>query len=270
MNKQKIVVVGAGKMGAAFMDAAENQGYEILGVYDLNSYRNGRGRSVTDIAGLDKDLSEYLGRDTSTVIVDFTLPDAFMKNIDTYLEHRLPVVVGTTGWFADKEKLQLVTDKVNKAGTGLIYAGNFSLGVQVTYLLTDLASKLLGQIGGFDASIIEEHHTNKADSPSGTAAEMGKIIMKNMNWKTEVVNGNSEGKIRPEQLQISAIRRSKVFGTHIVDFEDANQRIEISHRSDSREHFAQGAIKAVDFIRGKKGVYNTQDLVKSLFAEHVK
>jgi 4-hydroxy-tetrahydrodipicolinate reductase len=193
-----------------------------------------------------------------------------MKNIDLYLEYGKDVVVGTTGWFADQKKLQYVKDAVANAGTGLIYAGNYSLGVQATYFALNALSQFLGKVGGFDSYIVEEHHINKADSPSGTAVEMAKIVMNNMPNKTEMLTGNSEGKIKPEQLQILSSRFSKVFGTHTAAFEDANQRIEISHRSDGRSHFAQGAVQAIEFIRGKKGVFTMQDFVKAKFLENIK
>jgi len=270
MNKPNIIAIGVGGMGRAFISSANEQGHSVVAAYDTHDF-DIKGIKPSHISNLDTDLtSSNLARMENRVIVDFTLCDAFIKNLDTYLKYKLPVVTGTTGWFTYPEVLKSVTEKVNAAGTGLIYSGNFSLGVQATYLITDLASKLFNKIGGFDASIIEEHHIRKADSPSGTAAELGKIIMKGMPNKTKILNGNAPCKISPEELQISAIRRSKVFGTHIVNFEDENQFVEIKHRSDSRKHFAQGAVKAVDFIKDKKGVYNMQDLVKELFAEYVK
>ena len=268
MSKPNLIVVGAGKMGSAFINAATEAKYDIAGVFDDDKLT-----SCINISELDNFLTNNLlvkGTKPFT-LVDFTLPDAFMENLNIYLKHGLQVVTGTTGWFNDPKKLQLVADKVNKAGTGLIYSGNYSLGVMVTYQLADLASKLLNQVGGFDVSIIEEHHVNKADSPSGTAKEMADIIMRNMENKTELLLGNADGKIRQNQLQILSLRLGDTYGTHVAIFRDKNQRIEIKHESLSREHFAAGALPAVEFIQGengqpRKGIFTMQDCVKSLFA----
>ena len=264
---KKIIAVGAGKMGSAFIDEAKKAGYHV-DVYDAASKTGHDIKYLTE--NLKSEINGTLSENIGDIVVDFTLPDAFMENIGLYTEFGKNVVVGTTGWFADPKKLQYVTDKVAQAGTGLIYTGNYSLGVQATYYAVNALSKFLGKVGGFDAYIVEEHHVNKVDSPSGTAVEMGKTIMKNMPEKTELLIGNSESKIKPEQLQILSARFSKVFGTHIAVFEDANQRIEISHRSDSRSHFAQGAVQAIEFIRGRKGVFTMQDLVREKFLESIR
>ncbi|MDR2685631.1 MAG: 4-hydroxy-tetrahydrodipicolinate reductase [Rickettsiales bacterium] len=255
---KSIIAVGTGKMGTAFINEARNAGYNV-NVFDKDS--TSMHHDLTALRTLMNDPWHA----QESIIVDFTLPDAFMENIELYTKHRNQVVVGTTGWFADPEKLQYVKDKVGRAGTGLIYSGNYSLGVQATYFALNALSEFLGKIGGFDSYIVEEHHTNKADSPSGTAVEMAKTIIKNMPNKTEMLVGNSEGKIKPEQLQILSSRFSKVFGTHTAAFEDANQRIEISHRSDSRSHFAQGAVQAIEFIRGRIGVFTMQDFIREKF-----
>ncbi len=250
-------------MGSAFISEATNAGYSVS-VFD---------KANSDIAYDMDGLKLRLENPTWTpgaIIADFTLPDAFMKNIELYTKYGRNVLTGTTGWFADAKKLQYVKDMVNEAGTGLIYAGNYSLGVQATYFALNALSDFLGKVGGFDSYIIEEHHINKADSPSGTAVEMAKTIMKNMPNKTEILIGNSDGKIKPEQLQILSSRFSKVFGTHTAAFEDSNQRIELSHRSDSRNHFAQGAVQAIEFIRGKKGVFTMQDFIREKFLENVR
>ena len=263
INMKNILAVGAGKMGSAFIDEARKSGY-LVGVFD--PYEEQHYVDLSDLLSKQQKLTGQL----KPIIADFTLPDAFMKNIDLYAEYGMNAVVGTTGWFADPKKLQYVKDKVNEAGIGLIYAGNYSLGVQATYFALNALSEFLGKVGGFDTYIIEEHHTNKADSPSGTAVEMAKVIMKNMPNKTEILIGNSPDKIKPEQLQVLSSRFSKVFGTHLAAFEDDNQRIEISHRSDSRSHFAQGAVQAIEFIRGKKGLFTMQDFIKEKFIENSK
>lgn len=261
-----IISVGAGKMGSAFVEQAIKSGYRVF-QYDAKFDKS----SKQHIDGLEYDVLDGLASvKNAQIIVDFTLPDAFIKNVALYTGHKKDVVVGTTGWFSDPKKLQYVKDMVNEAGTGLIYAGNYSLGVQATYFALNALSEFLGKVGGFDAYIMEEHHTNKADSPSGTAVEMAKTIMKNMPSKTELLIGNSDGKIKPEQLQILSSRFSKVFGTHTAAFEDEYQRIEISHRSDGRSHFAQGAVQAIEFIRGKKGVFTMQDFIREKFFENIR
>lgn len=244
-----IVIVGYGKMGHAIEDEAKRRGDDVIAIYDEADSK--------DLMS----LKDKIG-DKRPVIIDFTGGNAFLSNLDAYCALKLPVVVGATGWY---DKLSEVETKVKDSGIGLIYAGNFSLGVQAFFYAIRMQAKALAEIGGYDVGIFESHHSGKADAPSGTAKTMTDILLEEMPEKREVLIGNPEGRIRPDQLQVVSMRLGADPGTHEVSFNDGKQTIKIGHYAMGRSQFASGALIAADYIRNETGICTMQDFMQKRF-----
>ena len=175
------------------------------------------------------------------VCIDFTTPAAFRANYRFLAENFKAVVVGTTGWMDIKYE---VVAYFEKCGTPMIWATNFSVGVNVMFAVTDYMSRLLGQFGGYSPYMIEMHHCHKLDAPSGTAKTLAEIVDANMNVKTD----------------IQSVRCGEIPGTHTIGYEGMNDRITLSHEAFSREGFAAGAVEAALRTEGLTGVHEFKDL----------
>lgn len=179
-----------------------------------------------------------------SVCIDFTVPDAFRANYSWLATHFKGVVVGTTGWYDIKER---VFECFRAAGTPLIWASNFSLGVNVLSAAVELVARLLPHDGTYTPYIVEKHHMHKLDAPSGTAKTLAASIERYMG-------------LTPE---IHAVRAGEIKGIHTVTFEGANERITLEHEAYSRLGLAQGAVEAACMIENIEGVHE----FKSLFLE---
>ena len=175
------------------------------------------------------------------VCIDFTTPAAFRANYRFLAENFKAVVVGTTGWMDIKDE---VVAYFEKCGTPMIWATNFSVGVNVMFAVTDYMSRLLGQFGGYSPYMIEMHHCHKLDAPSCTAKTLAEIVDANMNVKTD----------------IQSVRCGEIPGTHTIGYEGMNDRITLSHEAFSREGFAAGAVEAALRTEGLTGVHEFKDL----------
>ena len=175
------------------------------------------------------------------VCIDFTTPAAFRANYRFLAENFKAVVVGTTGWMDIKDE---VVAYFEKCGTPMIWATNFSVGVNVMFAVTDYMSRLLGQFGGYSPYMIEMHHCHKLDAPSGTAKTLAEIVDANMNVKTDT----------------QSVRCGEIPGTHTIGYEGMNDRITLSHEAFSREGFAAGAVEAALRTEGLTGVHEFKDL----------
>ena len=176
------------------------------------------------------------------VCIDFTTPAAFRANYKFLAENFKAVVVGTTGWADIKEE---VISYFEKCGTTMIWASNFSIGVNVFFAVTDYISKMLGTTGGYSPYMVEMHHCHKLDAPSGTARSLADIVDANMNVQTD----------------IQSVRCGEIPGIHTVGFEGLNDRITMTHEAFSREGFAAGAVEAALRTEGVTGVCEFKDLL---------
>ena len=176
------------------------------------------------------------------VCIDFTTPDAFRSNYRFLAENFKAVVVGTTGWSDIRDE---VVAYFEKCGTPMIWATNFSVGVNVFFAVTDYVSKLLGQFGGYSPYMVEMHHCHKLDAPSGTAKSLADIVDANMGVHTD----------------IQSVRCGEISGIHTVGYEGLNDRITLSHEAFSREGFAAGAVEAALRTEGLAGVHEFRDIL---------
>ena len=218
----KLFISGYGKMGKMIEKIIMSRGLEYAGWSE----------AVTET---DPALAK------ECVCIDFTTPAAFRANYRFLAENFKAVVVGTTGWMDIKDE---VIAYFEKCGTPMIWATNFSVGVNVMFAVTDYMSRLLGQFGGYSPYMIEMHHCHKLDAPSGTAKTLAEIVDANMNVETD----------------IQSVRCGEIPGTHTIGYEGLNDRITLSHEAFSREGFAAGAVEAALRTEGLTGVHEFKDL----------
>ena len=219
----KLYISGYGKMGRMIEQIILSKGLEYAGWTE----------SVTET---DPALAK------ECVCIDFTTPAAFRANYKFLAENFKAVVVGTTGWADIKEE---VISYFEKCGTTMIWASNFSIGVNVFFAVTDYISKMLGTTGGYSPYMVEMHHCHKLDAPSGTARSLADIVDANMNVQTD----------------IQSVRCGEIPGIHTVGFEGINDRITMTHEAFSREGFAAGAVEAALRTEGVTGVCEFKDLL---------
>lgn len=233
----RIALIGYGKMGHEIEAAALEQGETIAGTFDV-----GNPVDVASLANAD-------------VCIEFSTPQTALQNIRIALEAKKDIVVGTTGWY---ERLPEIRPLVKDSG--LLYSPNFSIGVNMAFRLVAAASEMMNNSPAYDPWIHEWHHRQKADSPSGTALRLGEILLSKLERKKKIESGRVDGKIDPAALHVSSTRVGTMPGTHIVGFESDADSIEIKHVAKSRRGFALGAVRAAQWLKGKKGVYTMDDV----------
>jgi len=235
----RIAIIGYGKMGHEIESIALERGHSIVLKIDASN---------------QFDLTESNLKKVD-VAIEFTSPHTAKQNVESCLRVGTPVVCGTTGWNDEAAK---IIERV-KAGEGtFFFASNYSVGVNIFFKLNAMASRLLAKVGGYNVDIQEIHHTQKLDAPSGTAISIANLITAEnptLNGWT-LIPDKVEGKI-----PIEAVREGTVPGTHIVTFESEQDQIVLSHIAKSRKGFALGAVLAAEFIAGKKGFYNMDNLL---------
>ena len=242
----KYTLVGYGRMGQQVAGVLEASGeHEVHAVVDV-----------------DAEISEqsFAGSD---VIIDFTVRDAFLANLPAMLASQVPVVVGTTGWDAEMPE---VRSKVEKAGASLLYSANFSLGVNIFLRTVREAAHMIDPFDEFDIAFSEQHHTAKADFPSGTALRAAEMILEVNSRKKSIVSQlSTDKKIAPDELQVAAIRLGSVFGQHSAYINSEFDDIVISHTARNRRGFAGGAVQAGKWLADKHvsqpGFYTMNDFL---------
>jgi 4-hydroxy-tetrahydrodipicolinate reductase len=240
----RLALIGYGKMGKEIERVAIDRGMEITARVDI------------DTPSLFVD-----GVRTADVAVHFALPPTVAKHVEELAKLRKSIVVGTTGWQSDREKIQSL---VQSSGIGLVHASNFSIGVNVFYRILKEAGSLFDRFADYDVSVHETHHKDKVDSPSGTAVSITNILLSTIKRKSEILAGSPDGKIRPEQLQVSSERIGSVVGTHNVRFDSAADSIEIVHTAKNRTGFALGAVVAAEWIKDKQGMYTFDEVLEDV------
>ncbi|MDP3069543.1 MAG: 4-hydroxy-tetrahydrodipicolinate reductase [Opitutaceae bacterium] len=237
----RILINGAkGRMGQAVASAAPELGLAIAAAVDVGD-----------------DLSAGLAR--ADVAIDFSAHSATRRLLEAAVAQQKPVVLGTTGHSAT-EKMQLLT---LAAKVPCVWAGNFSVGVNLLFALTRRASAILGS--DYDAEVIEMHHRFKKDAPSGTAARLLEIILEERKLTANALRHGREGitgERTPTEVGIHALRGGDVVGDHTVMFAALGERLELTHKASDRGIFARGALRAAQWVVGQPaGVYDMQDVL---------
>ena len=235
----KIALIGYGRMGKIIEQIAMDRGHEIVGKYDISNQQE-----LT---------AENLKK--ADVAIEFTIPDSAIANYKLCFEAGIPVVSGTTGWLDRKD--EVVADMQAKNGA-FFYASNFSLGVNLFFALNKKLAQLMSGREGYDVSMIEVHHTQKLDAPSGTAITLAEELIENYPAKT---SWTLEHPKSSEEMHIGVLREGKVPGIHQIKYESDVDHILIEHSAKSRHGFALGAVLAAEYSFGKKGILTMNDLL---------
>lgn len=239
----KIALIGYGNMGHEIESVVKSSGnHEIISISSESKGWDGEGIKKSD------------------VVIDFSSPEAALENIAKVLKLGKNMVVGTSGWYEDIDK---VDAWVKKAGTGLIYGQNFAIGTNIFFKIVELASKLCAKYGNYDVYGYEIHHTEKKDSPSGTAFKTAQTIMKNFPAKKRLQTEKLDRKIEGDELHFASVRGGRNPGMHEVTFDSEADSIKISDQNHSRRGYAQGAVMAAEFINDKKGLFAFDSLFES-------
>ncbi len=245
----KIALLGYGKMGKAIEKIALAKGYEI--VYKV-SLENAFDFMPISLQNVD-------------VAIDFSMPDAAVDNIHKCFEAKVPVVVGTTGWY---DQFDAIKKQCLDEGQSMVYSTNFSIGVNIFFKLNKLLAKMMADQPDYDVMIEEIHHTEKKDYPSGTAITLANQIIGEHKIKDTfkgrlLYNENTPAQsVKPNELLIEAKRVGAVTGDHFVKYESVIDGIEIRHIAKSRYGFAKGALYAAEWIMGKKGIYTMEEILQ--------
>jgi 4-hydroxy-tetrahydrodipicolinate reductase len=240
-----IALIGYGKMGQMVRRFAEAKGHTITAVVDPIGGDCEREITAEILSGAE-------------VCIDFTCPQTAVANIQQMAALGKNMVIGTTGWYNQMDAVKRI---VAEHRVGLIWSGNYSIGVNVLFRIVGSAARMLNNFPDYDVLGHEFHHKGKADSPSGTAVMLGKILIDNLDRKERLVTDKLDRKIEPDEIQFSSTRGGSIPGTHLVMFDSPADTIEIRHTARGREGFAAGAVMAAEFIHGKKGFYSIDDLM---------
>ena len=225
----KLLVLGRGKTGALVAEVATERGHEVR---SLAGQENSDGRALTP------ELLKQVD-----VAIDFTTPHAVIANIIRCAEGGVPIVVGTTGWYQHLEK---VRELVRERKAAFLFASNFSVGVNLFFKAIQAVAP--GMSKGYHANIVEKHHAQKKDKPSGTAATIQKILQ-----------GTGSNKV-----EIASLREGDTVGMHLVVLDSPNDTILLTHDAKSRLGFAEGAVRAAEWIQGKTGFYEFPEVIDEL------
>lgn len=229
MSARKIAVIGDGKMGRAIAGMAKDRGWTVTTVLGGKQNPDGSGITRESLQGAD-------------VAIEFTEPGSAERNVRACIAAGCPVVVGTTGWY---DSLDAVAAEANKAGGALLWSANFSIGIQIFLDIARRAGALAGDLEGWDAHIVETHHSAKKDAPSGTAIAIERAVREGLGRKTP----------------IASIRVGAVPGTHELVLDSQSEQLSITHTVRDRAVFAAGALAAADWLVGRRGVFTMRDFL---------
>lgn len=240
IQTMKIAIVGYGKMGMTIEALAKGRGHDIAAVIDHDTKL-----SISDLSTEDVDVA-----------IEFTNPDVAFHNLCSLAEKKIPVISGTTGWL---DRYQEVVNLTNAHGSALLYASNFSIGVNMFFAVNQYVASLMAAQKDYQPTMEEIHHIHKLDAPSGTAISLADDIIDALPHKTKWINQSADD---DDSLAIISKRIDEVPGTHSIRYESQVDQITITHEAFSRQGFALGAIIAAEWINGKSGIYTMKDVLK--------
>lgn len=233
----KIALIGYGKMGKAIEEIAIAKGHKIVLKIDLSN--------------IDEFTKDNLSQ--ADVAIEFTSPHTAYENVKKCIEYGIPVVCGSTGWLDKWNDIETLCHQQN--GT-ILYASNFSIGVNLFFELNTYLAKLMSKYNDYNVSLTEIHHTQKKDAPSGTAITLAEQVLANNSIKKNWVNEPTNNAV---ELEIISERIDPAPGTHTIKYSSTIDDIEITHTAHNRVGFASGAVLAAEFIASKKGIFTMKD-----------
>ncbi|MNU79025.1 4-hydroxy-tetrahydrodipicolinate reductase [compost metagenome] len=217
-----------------------------------------RGHSV--VYKIDsKNTIDQVDLTSADVAIEFTQPGLVVNHIETCIEKQVPIVVGTTAW---QSELDRVSKLVSEKNGSLLHASNFSVGVNILFNINEKLAALMSSHPEYKAQIEEIHHIQKLDAPSGTAVSLAQGLIENnenyASWKSET---GSWPEVAAEELPIQALREPDVPGTHTISYISKIDTLTLSHEAHSRDGFALGSVIAAEFLFDKKGIYTMRDVL---------
>ncbi len=225
----KLLLLGVGKTGSLVAEVARERGHAVDVLYEAEN-ASASGLTKERLASID-------------VVVDFTTPHCVLDNIRACIAAGKSMVVGTTGWYGE---IPQIRSEVETRGTGFVFGSNFSIGVNLFFDLVKSAAPALAH--DYAVHIYERHHVHKVDAPSGTAATMQKIVQE------------SSGR----EVEVTSFREGEVVGMHELVLESPADTIYLCHDAKSRHGFAEGAVRAAEWLQGKKGFYDFKDIWREM------
>jgi len=243
MKSLKIALLGYGKMGKEIEKIAIEKSHTIIARIDNSD----------DWIEQEKQLEE------ADVAIEFSTPKTVLDNISRCVKMNLPIIIGTTGWYHEMEKVE---EECKRNNASILWASNFSIGMNIFFKINSILAQLTDKFPEYKAHIHEIHHTQKLDAPSGTAIAIANGIIestKNLDsWElTDDVKHSSKN-----VLPITYDRVDQVPGTHIITYHSEIDELSIKHEAKSRKGFASGAVIAAEWLMGRKGFYNMGDVLK--------
>jgi 4-hydroxy-tetrahydrodipicolinate reductase len=244
----RILVLGHGKTGKLVAEVAHQRGH---GVHVLDAKENQGAAALTPpfVAGFD-------------VVIDFTAPEAVVQNMRACLATGAKMVVGTTGWYG---KLPDMRGLAERKQAGLLYGTNFSIGVQVMLKLAEQMGTSLGN-AGYTFSVVETHHVSKLDAPSGTAISIVEGVARGAasGQKATGQKATIDEEMKQLHVAIESVREGDAMGTHVLVAASDAERLVLTHETLSRRGFAEGAVRAAEWLAGRTGCYDFRDIYTEL------
>ena len=226
-----LALLGYGKMGKTLAQLAPQRDFQVRLVLDIDDNRQGQGITREKFQGID-------------VALDFTTPEAAWGNIRRVAALGVNLVVGTTGWHDQLEKVRKV---IEGSGVGMVYAANFSIGVNLFYRLARVAAEVFSAFPMYDPYLTEAHHKMKKDAPSGTALEIRRRI---------------QPALSNREIPVTSVRAGYIPGTHELGFDSEADTIVLRHTARGRQGFAEGALYAARWVVGKKGLFSFAEVLE--------
>jgi 4-hydroxy-tetrahydrodipicolinate reductase len=235
----KIALIGYGKMGKAIETIAVEKGHTIVLTIDMDNQVDFTAEKIQQ----------------ADVAIEFTGPHSAVANIKQCILFGVPVISGSTGWLNEWNEVEAYCQQHNGA---LLYASNFSIGVNLFFELNTYLAKLMAAHTNYEVMLEEIHHTQKKDAPSGTAISLAEQVLAHIKQKQKWVN---EPAASPDELSIISKRIDPAPGTHTITYHSTIDDISITHTAHNRIGFASGAVLAAEFMKGKKGIYTMKEVL---------
>jgi 4-hydroxy-tetrahydrodipicolinate reductase len=224
-----LLLLGHGKTGALVEEVARQRGHSVR-VLTSKDNPNASALGGDHLRGVD-------------ALIDFTTPEAVVENIEACIRARKPIVVGTTGWYQHISRFE---EQARKENAAVLYGSNFSIGVNIFFEIAAVAAAAASQ--GYAPTIVERHHAHKKDAPSGTAVSIQRIF-------SDVAH------VQPE---ITSVREGETVGTHVILLDSPSDTMMLVHDAKNRRGFADGAVRAAEWLVGKTGFYEFRKIYREL------
>lgn len=245
----RVAIVGYGSMGREVEKVLLDRGHTV-------SARIDPAASAAESRTLTAEIAK-----ASDMAIEFSHAEAVIDNVKSYARFGLSAVSGTTGWYG---KLEEVKALVTSSSIGYLYGSNFSIGAHLFFALVAAATELANPCPEYDIMGWEVHHKRKKDSPSGTALTLARIVTGKSERKKKVVTERLDRAPAADELHFASIRGGEVPGTHTILLDSAFDTIELTHRARSRGGFALGAVRAAEWLVGKKGMFEVNDFIHDM------